>query len=287
MNPYHLIVEQYARLASEGKKSPLGAFQNCVRPVLLPDAPNVVIFAPHPDDEVIIGALPLRLLREAKWNIVNVAVTLGSKQERRSQRLIELQNCCRCIGFELVQTNPGGLENVNTRFRTNDPVAWADSVTVIADIIRQYKPLVILFPHEEDWNSTHIGTHFLVLDALRTLPKTHTCYAVETEYWSAMASPNLMVELSNEDLGDLVTALTFHIGEVRRNPYHLSMIAWMMDNVRRGTELVGGQGSIAPDFVFSTLYRLRQWKDGSLREIFKGGKCLPKDGNPASLFDAS
>ena len=41
--------------------------------------------------------------------------------------------------------------------------------------------------------------------------------------------------------------------EVRRNPYHLRMPAWMMDNVRRGAELVGGQGSPAPDFCFCDL----------------------------------
>jgi LmbE family N-acetylglucosaminyl deacetylase len=37
-----------------------------------------LIFSPHPDDECIIGGLALRLLREAKWNVINVAVTLGS-----------------------------------------------------------------------------------------------------------------------------------------------------------------------------------------------------------------
>jgi LmbE family N-acetylglucosaminyl deacetylase len=49
-----------------------------------PDAPTALIFAPHPDDEVIVGGLPLRLLRELQINVINVAVTLGSRADRRA-----------------------------------------------------------------------------------------------------------------------------------------------------------------------------------------------------------
>ena len=56
-----------------------------------------------------------------------------------------------------------------------------------------------------------------------------------------MAEPNLLVESGVEDVADLVAALACHVGEVRRNPYHARLPAWMMDNVRRGAELVGGR----------------------------------------------
>ncbi len=46
------------------------------------NAPVVMIFAPHPDDECIIGALPLRLGREAGFKVVNVAVSQGSSLKR-------------------------------------------------------------------------------------------------------------------------------------------------------------------------------------------------------------
>jgi len=143
---------------------------------------------------------------------------------------------------------------------------------------------VILFPHELDWNSTHVGTHFLVVDALKTLPPDFTCFAVETEFWGQMPSPNLMVELSVQHVADLITALTFHVGEVRRNPYHLSLPAWMIDNVRRGAELVGGQGGAAPDFTFGTLYRVRRWSGGKLEKVFDGGRFLSCAELPQGLF---
>jgi LmbE family N-acetylglucosaminyl deacetylase len=287
MNPYLQMVSEYARMAREGKSWPLGTFDPVPRPAVAPDAPKVLIFSPHPDDEVIIGGLALRLLREAAWRVVNVAVTQGSKKERQAGRLAELQKCCDCIGFGLIQTQPDGLERVNPKARSQDPGHWAHAVRLIADILRREQPRVILFPHDQDWNSSHVGTHHLVVDALKTLPREFTCHTVETEFWGAMSDPNLMVESSTQDLADMITALTFHVGEVHRNPYHLTLPAWMIDNVRRGGELVGGQGGAAPDFVFATLYRLRRWRDGTFETFYPGGRNLGVGEKASVLFGST
>ena len=284
MNPYHHFVSELARLAREGKGWPLGGFPDCARPPLAPDAPKVLIFSPHPDDEVIIGGLALRLLREAKWNVLNVAVTQGSNRARQAERWEELKKCCACIGFGLVQTAPGGLEKVNVQCREREPAHWARSVQVIAEILAQHQPRVILFPHDDDWNSSHIGTHHLVVDALKSLGENFSCHCVETEFWGAMKTPNLMVESSAQDVGDLITALTLHVGEVRRNPYHLTMPAWMIDNVRRGGEVAGGQGGAAPDFTFATLYRLRRWRGGKFETVLEKGKAVSQSDDAGALF---
>jgi LmbE family N-acetylglucosaminyl deacetylase len=284
MNPYLQFVREFARLAHDGKALPLGGFPDCPRPVPAPGAPQALIFSPHPDDEVIIGGLALRLMREAGWRVVNVAVTQGSNKARQAERLEELKRCCQCIGFALVTTAPGGLERVNPGTRQADPAHWRNGVDVIARILDQQRPRAVFLPHELDWNSSHIGTHFLVLDALRQLGPGFTCYAVETEFWGQMPSPNLMVESSPEDLADLITALTFHVGEVKRNPYHLTLPAWMSDNVRRGSELVGGQGGAAPGFTFATLYRLRRWNGSELCEVLDKGTFLGAGDSPARLF---
>src|SRR5580704_2244970 len=168
MNPYQHFAAEFARLAREGKSYPLGTFPRLPRPDVAANAPKVLIFSPHPDDEVIIGGMALRLLREAKWNVINIAVTQGSNKERQAPRLAELKACCDCIGFGLAQTAPSGLEKINVKTREQEPAHWAQSVKIIAGILAQHRPRVILVPHETDWNSTHIGTHFLVMDALKT-----------------------------------------------------------------------------------------------------------------------
>jgi hypothetical protein len=65
-----------------------------------------------------------------------------------------------------------------------------------------------------------------------------------------------------------------HAGEVARNPYHLTLPAWMMDNVRRGSELVSGPGAAAPGFAFAALYRLSRRTPGGLEPAYDGGRML-------------
>jgi LmbE family N-acetylglucosaminyl deacetylase len=284
MNPYLNLVSEYARLARDGKQYPLGGFSPAARPALSAGAPNVLIFSPHPDDECIIGGLPLRLLREAGMRVINVAVTQGSRKDRQAERFAELTNACEFIGYGLVQTGPAGLEKVNPQGRAEDPGNWARSVEIIRGILEEHRPHSIFFPHEQDWNSSHIGTHLLVTDALHALVDGFACFTIETEYWGPMAAPNLMVESTVQDVADLVTGTSFHVGEVRRNPFHLLLPAWMQDNVRRGSELVGGQGEAAPDYGFATLYRLRRWAGGGWQDVLKRGRQLPSGENPSLLF---
>lgn len=284
MTPYHQLVSQYADLLKQGRVLPLGTFEPAACPKIAPDAPCVLFFAPHPDDECIVGGMAVRLLRQAHMRVVNVAVTLGSKIERQSERLEELRGACHFLGFELVTNAPNGLERINPKTREQDPKHWAACVEVIRGILETHQPHVVLFPHDRDWNSTHIGTHFLVMDALRQMPAGFECYLVETEFWGAMSDPNLMVEISAGDLADMMAATTFHVGEVKRNPYHLLLPAWMMDNVRRGSEVAGGQGGSAPEFAFSALYRLRKWSAGQPKKLFEGGKQVPCSMNVRELF---
>ncbi|MGZ8938278.1 MAG: PIG-L deacetylase family protein [Limisphaerales bacterium] len=283
MNPYKQFVDEYERLYRDGKKIALGGFPKTAKPQIAPDAPAALIFSPHPDDECIIGALPLRLLREAKMRVINVAVTQGSKKERQAGRLEELKQACDFMGYELIQTRPTGLEKVNAKTRGQDPSFWKESVNIIAGIFERTKPKVIFFPHEHDWNSSHIGTHYLVIDALKTLPLS--CFTIETEYWGQNNQPNLMVQSSPRDVADMVAGTSFHVGEVMRNPFHLFLPAWMQENVRRGSELVGGQGEAAPDWTFATLYRMRQWKNAEFSDVLKKSRLIGIEENPAGLFE--
>jgi LmbE family N-acetylglucosaminyl deacetylase len=284
MTPYHKLVTQYVELLKQGRTLPLGDFAPAPRVKTAPDAPKALFFAPHPDDECISGGIAVRLMRQGRFHVINVAVTLGSKRERQAERLAELRQACEYLGFELLTTGEHGLERINPKTRQSDPEHWAAAVEVIRAIIETHRPRVLIFPHEQDWNSTHIGTHFLVMDALRQMPAVFKPYLVETEFWGAMADPNLMVEIAPQDLADMIAATTFHVGEVRRNPYHLSLPAWMIDNVRRGGEVAGGQGGAAPEYAFAALYRLRRWTGSDAQKIFEGGKQLPCSTNAGDLF---
>ena len=120
-NPYRAFVDSFARLLTEGEPLGSAAPVRPTRPAVVAGARTALIFAPHPDDEVIIGGLPLRLLRELKINVVNVAVTLGSRVDRQAERWQELKNCCDYIGFGLVAPAERGLEGINPAAKDKDP----------------------------------------------------------------------------------------------------------------------------------------------------------------------
>jgi LmbE family N-acetylglucosaminyl deacetylase len=274
MNPYKAFVEQIETHMKSARELPLGGMMKCPQAEIKADAQKVLLFSPHPDDECILGLLPLRLMREAGMRIINVAVTQGSNKARKAERLEELKNACDFLGWDVVQCLENGLEQINPNTRENDPERWANSVSIITEILRVRQPRIIVIPHSNDWNSTHIGTHWLVKDALQSLENSFSCYVVETEFWSTMDEPNLMVEADAQTLADIIAATSFHVKEVERIPYHLLLPAWMQDNVRRGAELVGGQGEAVPDFVFATLYRLRRWVDGGFTDVLENGRFV-------------
>ncbi len=274
-NPYGRWVKQWVALFRKGRQLPLGGFgPDGTPPPLRRDAPVALIFSPHPDDECITGALALRLRWEGAARVINVAVTLGSRVGRRVARWRELRAACRHLGFETVRTAPAGLSGINLHARREQPKQWRASVETIRGVMAAHEPRVIILPHPRDWNSTHEGTHALVRDALKTMPRSFACVTVETEYWAPMERPNLLVESSAAEVALLLAALSCHRGEVERNPYHLSLPAWMADNVRRGSELVQGQGHAAVGFVFGTLYRRGLWRRGQYKAIKGQGLAL-------------
>ena len=284
-NPYVNFIKSYEDILRNGANLSLGGFKpDRPKPALSPNAPKVLVFSPHPDDECITGALSLRILRELKYRIMNVAVTQGSNKERQAPRLQELTNACKYLGFDVITTKEGGLEKINPKTREGDKTHWSSCVERIVQILREHEPKAISIPHVGDWNSTHIGTHYLVMDALKELSPNFNCYVIQSEFWAPLANPNMMVELSVEDAADLVGAISFHVEEVKRNPYHTRLPAWLQDNVRRGGELVGGQGGAAPDFTFAALYRLDKWTGKELKPVFEGGKFISTSDDFSALF---
>ncbi len=248
--PYADFVREFEALLERAARLPRGIATPSPRPAPRPDAPLALILAPHPDDECIVGALPLRLQRESGWRVAVAPVTLGSRPERREARLAEFRGACAFLGWDALTVEEAGL----------------------SELLRRERPRLVLIPHAEDANSTHRRVRSLAVDALRAAGPGFRCAVAETEYWATMPDPNLMVEAPAEAAGDLVAALSFHKGEIERNPYHVLLPCWLADGARRGAELVGGQGATAPAFRLAALYRLSVWNGSALERAAGPGR---------------
>lgn len=247
-HPYAGFVRDFEALLERAAALPRGVARPLRLPAPKPGAPLALILAPHPDDECIVGGLPRRLQRERGWRIAVAPVTLGSRMERRAGRLAELQAACRFLGWDVLAAGDRGL----------------------VALLRRERPRLVLYPHAGDANSTHRRVHDLAVAALRELGPQFRCAVAETEFWATLPDPNLMVALPARDAADLVAALSFHVGEIERNPYHVLFPSWLADGARRGAELVGGEGTAAVPGRFAALYRLSRWTGRALKRAAPG-----------------
>jgi N-acetylglucosamine malate deacetylase 1 len=238
--------------------------------------PRVVICAPHPDDEMLSGALALRLQREAGCGVLVLALTLGSDPARKEERKEELAASCRVAGFGWrLATEPLALATLRPELE-RDAGQWERLVLTIAGHFQREAPALVLLPHAGDGHPAHVAAHRLVVQSLvrHTRDAASEVLLAETEYWRPLSEPNLLVGVAPEELALLVAALVRHRGEVARHPYHLRQPARMMDSVRRGSELLAGFGQPAAELVFGELYRLGKMRAGEL-ELPKWPAVLP------------
>ena len=153
--------------------------------------------------------------------------------------------------------------------REGDPAEWAKKVEIISGILAEHKPRAIFFPHEHDWNCTHIGVHFLVMDALRQTSGID-CYLLETEFWGQMDSPNLMVEYGRESRwrlggGDF---FSYWRGKTKSVPCDYSVLDADNRASRRGTGGAGRRGGW--QFMFAQLFRLQCLQNGKVESCQRG-----------------
>jgi LmbE family N-acetylglucosaminyl deacetylase len=209
---------------------------------------TVLVVSPHPDDESISGSLALRLAQENNAHVINIAVTLGSKKQRQKARLKELQNACEILEFDLDLLSED----------------WTKKTRELKALIEKYQPHLILAPHTKDYHPTHIKTAKMVEKILKSTK--HTCLVAWSEFWGQLEKPNCLIEVPQDLLEKQMNALTMHVGEIKRNPYHLRLPAWMMDNVRRGGEIVSNMGGEVPSMPFGVIYHLQILKNKKIKD---------------------
>ncbi len=270
-----VLIDDYLRLLNMTRKPRLP-------PAKVPGG-TCMIFAPHPDDECIVGALPLRLQREAGMKIVNVPVTLGSNVDRKPERRAELGEACKLLGFEILEPSAHCFDQVKPDTKLSQEIYWDGVVTKTAALLAQVKPDVIVAPHRLDVHETHIGTYNLVMDALGKMPDDFSVRLAFSEYYQAQNDPNLLVEIPAEDVALLIEAIMCHAGEIARSPYHLRLPAWWIDSARRGEELLGGVAAVAGKIAFASLYEAGLWKAGRY-EMTAADIIMPADHSAASLI---
>jgi LmbE family N-acetylglucosaminyl deacetylase len=166
---------------------------------------KVVVFAPHPDDE-LIGCGGSLLKRIAAGHSVTVVyMTSGEGAAPAAQREKEAAQSCHFLGIEIYHflREPDG-------FLTRTPQV----TEAVRAILTEEQPHTVYVPHQHEKNSDHAATHSIVHSCLLQINATVLAY----EVWTPLQNYGLI-----EDITDViekkVEALLFHHSQISQFPY--------------------------------------------------------------------
>jgi LmbE family N-acetylglucosaminyl deacetylase len=244
-------VESFATLYWTALGIPVGdlpALSTCVS--FRPE--RILILAPHPDDECLMSGFAVRAAETFQTKVAVIPFSYGSKIERRTERKVELARALSALEFELVETRgvPG-----SSGVLTRDELHSA---------LKKFQPDVVISTHPDDGHPVHMHSAELAKQVLQDYANAskQSIRWLQSEFWQSMQKPNLLIPLSSKHLAKMGSALLAHVGEISRNPYHLTLPAWAMEQVRRGSEMQVDEsgmrvsGSAKAKFVFGQLYRM-------------------------------
>ena len=189
-----------------------------------------------------MGGCALRMQEEWGARVTVVPFSYGSNVSRKAARAQELKEAVAVLGFDLFDP------------RKNSAMEKLTSAEFL-EAVKKIDPEIIISPHAEDRHPAHIEAHLLAASVV-SFAQSKIRW-IQTEYWQAAVTPNFFVPLSTAHVVKIGEALMKHTGEVSRNPYHLSLPAWYMDQARRAQELISsGMGGIGSTFIFGQILKL-------------------------------
>ena len=148
--------------------------------ILIPK--RILVFAPHPDDEIISCGGTLLKYQELGSEIIIVFGTSGlggyseiiEKNKIKEIRENELNEVIQALNWKAVNLGFSDL-NINR-----------DKVSCLTNLIREYKPHVILAPHYNDIHRVHRNYSLIIRESIYHCVKG-TAYGANNNKWIPFA----------------------------------------------------------------------------------------------------
>lgn len=206
------------------------------------DNKNILIIAPHPDDEAICsgGLIMLAKKKNAKVYVLYMAVGQSRQfltgQTDANERLPEIKKAAEFGNFEYSIAFQG------TEFMRLDASPQKELIEVIEDTTKKFKPHIVSIPFRNSFDQDHRAVSQACITAFRPLPTSlhHQpsiiLEAEEPYTWSAENpfTPNFYIDIS-DTFDEKIELLQCHTTQLREDPFPRSP-----ENLKR---LAGLRGS--------------------------------------------
>lgn len=218
--------------------------------------PAVISVSPHPDDELLGAPATLMALRDAGWEVINLACSLG-RPEDRDRRRAELIEACAAARFALVI--PDELPPIGD----GDDLGFAQGVlaAAIGDVLSRSDARLIVGPSPHDGHHGHEVVGRAIRDAVEA--RGEAIRVMFWGLWGALPIPNLVVPFDDSRLREIQRALSSHVGELERNRYDRLLAGRASANAVLGPERVFGFGAPARPYEYAELLIDAAWSPGT------------------------
>ncbi len=245
---------------------------------------TVLVVSPHPDDELIPAGGTLLTLRDAGWQILNLACGLG-RPDQHERRRAELTQACEVAGFELDCVEPP-----LSMSRGDDlDAARRRLVPSIEARLDALEPDLVVAPGPTEHHHGHELVARAVIDAVASTARPLTLWW--WELWGQLGHATLLVDVE-ELLDRVVAALRCHVAELERSDYARLVGARAEVAGILGPERVFGYGTgagagRAAEVLCEAHFTPQRWSFGRPRRLDRSAPALgPFDGGDASDFVA-
>ena len=155
---------------------------------------NILVLAPHPDDDVIGCGGILAIYQKKGAKITIVYMTDGRKGNPKYdenalvvQRREEARKATAVIGIDKLMF----LDNRDTELS-----ATPKTVKELQDILHEVRPEAVFLPFLLDNHQDHRATNDILIKSSFTYKAPLTCYGYEI--WTPIATPNFFVNITDQ-----------------------------------------------------------------------------------------
>ena len=167
---------------------------------------NVLVLAPHPDDDIIGCGGTLRIYRQAGTEVTVVYMTDGRKgsfgtydeEDLVLLRKDEAKRAAGIIGIDRLIFLDG---------KDSELSSTVDALKKMSDILNDLKPDAVFLPFLLDNHPDHMATNDIFVEASKIYSSDIMCYGYEV--WTPLTIPNCIVDIT-ETISIKMTALGEH-----------------------------------------------------------------------------